>query len=138
MGRVKHTRKGMRALAMATRPAPKDPPPIVSSPALLANIRAATESMRAQMRHVNNYLMDLENWILEHQWPTTPLPEDTPVRSTDELWMKPHPRGPRRFEDPEWAQLVQEALSEEDGSITWDTYTAWCLGGGGDEWFVEQ
>ena len=108
--------------------------PDIQPPPPGALIRAAKEDMR----HTNNYLMDLENWILEHQWPSTPLPEDTPVCSTDELWMKPHPRGPRRFEEPEWAQLVYEALSEEDGSITWDTYTAWCLGGGGDEWFVEQ
>ena len=125
MGRLKHTQEGMLLLAMASATEP--PPPG-------ALIRAAKEDMR----HTNNYLMDLENWILEHQWPPTPLPEDTPVRSTDELWMKPHPRGRRRFEDPEWAQLVYEALSEENGSITWDTYTAWCLGGGGDEWFVEQ
>ena len=122
MGRLKHTQEGMELLAMASPPPPG------------ALIKAAKEE---DMRHKNNYLMDLENWLLEHRWPLEPLPEDTPVRSTDELWMKPFPRGPRRFEDSIWAQLVQESL-EENGSITWDTYTEWCLSGGGDEWFVEE
>ena len=119
MGRLKHTQEGMELLAMAS-PDTAPPPPG-------ALIRAAKEDMR----FINSYLMDTENYILQSHWPPTPLP-------LLELWTKPHPRGPRRFEDPEWAQLVYEALSEDNGSITWDTYTAWCLGGGGDEWFMEE
>lgn len=81
-------------------------------------VRALKEEMKA----TDTFLMDTENWLLQWKWP-------------DEN--RPHPKGPKRFEDERWAELMREAL-EDSTRVTWDVYKAWCLGGNGDEWFQEE
>ena len=124
MGRRKHTSEGMLVLAMATSQPREEPREALATPVTEAPpppgalIRAAKE----EMRHLNNFLMDTENWLLEWKWPSEG---------------RPHPGGRQRFEDPRWAELMQESL-EDSVSATWEVYTAWVQGGGGDEWFVEE
>lgn len=66
----------------------------------------------------DNFLMDFENSIL-----------------SDWCSMEPHPTGRRRFQNPEWAKLVQRNCYPQHSDIDWFEYMSWCLAGGGDEWF---
>ena len=48
------------------------------------------------------------------------------------------PMGPRRFENAEWAALVQQHVYPHHSDVTWEQYVKWVTGGGGDEWFQEK
>ena len=71
-----------------------------------------------EQKDFNNFMMDLENWVLEHRW-------DARIGI---------PCGPRRFEDPLWALVMKEEI-EEYPRKTWDEYCEWVADGGGDDWF---
>ena len=74
------------------------------------------------LEHLRNaFLMDFENDVL---------------RSWDAR--KGIPRGPRRFENKEWAALVQQHVYPHHSDVTWEQYMTWVRGGGGDEWFQEE
>ena len=90
--------------------------------AVMASPGAYVRALKEEMKHTNNFLMDTENWLLQWKWP-------------DEN--RPHPKGPKRFEDARWAELMKQAL-EDSISVNWEVYKAWCLGGNGDEWFQEE
>ncbi len=47
------------------------------------------------------------------------------------------PKGPRRFEDPQWATMMRQQC-EGHSDVTFEQYCEWCLAGGGDEWFQED
>jgi len=52
-------------------------------------------------------------------------------------WKLPHfPKGNRRHEDPEWAELLKYQISKHS-DISWEEYKRWVEDGGGDEWFIE-
>ena len=89
--------------------------------------------LKDRMKHVNNFLLDTENWILENKWPYF-IPRGRPAYA---YWEKPHPTGRQRYEHPEWQILMKEALADTT-SITWDTYCAWCESGMGEEWMREE
>ena len=48
------------------------------------------------------------------------------------------PRGPRRFENKEWAALVMSHVFPHHSDVDWYEYTEWVRSGGGDEWFQED
>ena len=83
------------------------------------NWETAQKDTLWRIRDRNNFLMDLENWIL-HKWDSR----------------QGIPQGPRRFENEAWATLVKTGLQDSDTS--WEEYSAWCLAGYGDEWFQEE
>ena len=99
-------------------------------------VGAYIRSLKEEMRATNAWLMDTENWVLEYKWkePERAL-QGGLLDGLKFFWTKPHPKGRRRFEDPAWAELMKQALA--DTNTSWETYTAWCEGGGGDEWFTE-
>ena len=66
------------------------------------------------------FMMDFENACLQQNWDS-----------------RSHPKGPRRFEDPQWAAMMRQQC-EEHSDVTFEQYCAWCLAGGGDEWFEIQ
>ena len=68
------------------------------------------------------FMMDFENACLQQDW-------NSSERS--------HPKGPRRFEDPQWATMMRQQC-EGHSDVTFEQYCEWCLAGGGDEWFQED
>ena len=48
------------------------------------------------------------------------------------------PRGPRRFENKEWAALVMSHVFPHHSDVDWYEYTEWVRSGGGDDWFQEE
>ena len=66
----------------------------------------------------NNFMMDMENYILK-QWDAR----------------QGIPTGPKRYLNEEWAKLVKSNLEFSD--TNWDEYVSWVADGGGDEWFQE-
>ena len=68
----------------------------------------------------NNFLMDFENWCLEHRWDAR----------------KGIPTGPYRYENPEWAAMIIKECEFSDA--VFEEYCEWCKAGGGDEWFQEE
>ena len=69
-------------------------------------------------RDEDNFLMDFENWCLHRCWPRWDFP-----------------KGPRRYEQPEWAAMMRREC--EDSDTTFERYCEWVAQGGGDEWFQE-
>ena len=68
--------------------------------------------------HQDAFLMDFENSCLMS-------------------WKFPHfPKGNRRHEDPQWAELLKSEISKHS-DVTWEEYVLWVEDGGGDEWFIE-
>ena len=57
-----------------------------------------------------------------------------------EMWdssVKEHPKGPRRHENKEWAELIQSQVYPNHSDVDWWEYSEWVTRGGGDEWFQE-
>jgi hypothetical protein len=78
-----------------------------------------TEAERDRLerqRYHDAFMMDLENYILEH-WDAR----------------QGIPKGPRRHENELWAAHVKGHL--EDADTTWVDYVSWVSQGGADEWF---
>ncbi len=48
------------------------------------------------------------------------------------------PRGPRRFENTEWAALIRQHVFPHHSDVDWQEYVEWVSQGGGDEWFQEE
>ena len=76
------------------------------------------ESEATKRRAHNNFMMDMENYILR-QWDSR----------------QGVPTGPKRYLNEEWAKLVKSNLEFSD--TNWDEYVSWVSSGGGDEWFQE-
>ena len=74
----------------------------------------------AMDRDKDNFLMDFENWCLEHRWDAR----------------KGIPTGPYRYEDTEWATMMKKECEFSD--TFFEEYCEWCSQGGGDEWFQEE
>ena len=51
---------------------------------------------------------------------------------------RPHPRGSKRYEDPEWAAMIQSQVYPNHSDVDWFEYVEWVSQGGGDEWFQEE
>ena len=66
----------------------------------------------------DNFMMDLENWVLENRW-------DSRIGI---------PRGPERHMDPLWAEVMQEELRDYPRK-SWADYCHWVESGKGDDWF---
>ena len=66
----------------------------------------------------DNFLMDFENACIP-RW-------DSSIR--------PHPRGPLRWQDPAWAEMMRREC-ENHSDVSFQQYCEWCMEGGGDEWF---
>ena len=47
------------------------------------------------------------------------------------------PRGPRRWEHPEWAAHIKARVFPFRADLDWEEYKEWVQGGGGDRWFLE-
>ena len=71
-----------------------------------------------EQRDLDAFLMDLENWVLEHKW-------DSRIGI---------PCGPRRHLDHLWGEVMKEELAEYPRK-TYEDYCRWVESGGGDEWF---
>jgi len=69
---------------------------------------------------MNNFLMDFENWCLEHRWDSR----------------QGVPKGPRRYLHPQWAAMMRRECDNSD--TTFAEYCEWVRHGGGDEWFQED
>ena len=65
-----------------------------------------------------NFLMDLENWVLENQW-------DARLGT---------PCGRLRHVDSLWGEVMRTELLDYPRR-RWGDYSDWVLGGGGDDWF---
>lgn len=69
------------------------------------------------------FLMDFENSCLTEHWDSS---------------VKPHPRGNKRYEDPEWAAMIQSQVYPNHSGVDWYEYVEWVSQGGGDDWFEEE
>ena len=66
----------------------------------------------------NHFLMDFENACLS-------------------VYTHPNfPKGKRRHEDPDWAELLQSQISKHS-DLNWEQYVLWVENGGGDIWVTE-
>ncbi len=87
----------------------------------------------------NAFLMDFENACLEYNWHIQPQPFDGGLfDSLSFYWNKPHPKGPKRHEDPEWAAMIQSQVYPHHSDVDWEEYVEWVENGGGDEHFQED
>jgi len=69
----------------------------------------------------DDFMMDFENWILEHLWDNS---------------HRHFPTGRERYMDPEWGALMRTECAKHS-DVTWEQYCKWCQEGGGDDWFHE-
>ena len=87
----------------------------------------------------DNFFMDFENSCLEYNWHIQPQPFDGGLfDSLSFYWNKPHPKGLKRHEDPEWAAMIQSQVYPHHSDVDWEEYVEWVENGGGDEWFRES
>ena len=70
----------------------------------------------------NAFLMDFENSCLS-DW---------------DSFKRPHPKGPNRHLDPEWAAMIKSQVYPYHSDVDWEEYQEWCRYGGGDECFEED
>ena len=68
------------------------------------------------------FFMDFENACLRDNW-------DNSI---------PFPTGPKRFENSEWAKMIQSQVYPHHSDIDWYEYVEYCQLGLGDEWFQEE
>ena len=68
-----------------------------------------------------SFMMDFENECLRRNWDNS---------------VKPYPRGPERYADLEWANMIKLQIQHND--VDWEKYVAWVKAGGGDEWFQPE
>ena len=67
------------------------------------------------------FMMDFENECLSQNWDSS---------------KRPHPKGPKRHEDPEWAAMIQSQVYPHHSDVDWEEYVEWSSVHG-DEWFLE-
>ena len=77
---------------------------------------------RPNKKYHKNYafMMDFENECLSQNW------------------MGPPPIGPKRYQDPKWAKMIQTQVFPFHSDIDWVEYVEFCESGHGDEWFQED
>ena len=63
----------------------------------------------------DDFMLDFEYSCLSQHW-------DSSIR--------PHPKGSRRYEDPEWAARIQAQVYPNHSDVDWDEYVAWVSQGG--------
>jgi hypothetical protein len=71
-----------------------------------------------EQRDLDNFMMDLENWVLEHRW-------DARIGI---------PCGRARHLDHLWGEVMREEMADYPRR-TYEEYCEWVESGGGDEWF---
>ena len=71
----------------------------------------------------DNFMMDFENACLSSHWDSS---------------KRPHPKGPKRHEDQEWAAMIQSQVYPHHSDVDWEEYVDWVNIGGGDEYFQED
>jgi hypothetical protein len=71
----------------------------------------------------DDFMLDFEYSCLSQHW-------DSSIR--------PHPKGSRRYEDPEWAARIQAQVYPNHSDLDWYEYVEWVSQGGGDVWFQEE
>ena len=71
----------------------------------------------------DDFMLDFEYSCLSQHWDSS---------------IKPHPKGSKRYEDPEWAARIQAQVYPNHSDVDWDEYVAWVSQGGGDVWFHEE
>lgn len=57
------------------------------------------------------------------------------------LWdssKRPHPRGPNRHEDVDWAAHIRRYVYPHHSDVDWYEYTIFVESGGGDDFFLEN
>ena len=67
--------------------------------------------------------MDFENACLSRNWDSS---------------KRQHPKGPKRHEDPEWAQMIQSQVYPHHSDVDFQEYCEFCENGGGCEAFQEE
>ena len=70
----------------------------------------------------DHFMMDFENWCLEHRWDNR---------------AHPHPTGPLRFQDPVWSDMMIREC-EDQNDVTFEQYSVWVIDGGGDDCFQKS
>ena len=70
----------------------------------------------------DSFITDFENACLASHWDSSVIP---------------HPRGNRRYEHQEWAEMIQSHVYPHHSDIDWFEYMEWVQHGGGDECFQE-
>ena len=78
-------------------------------------------------------MLDFENSLIR-EWQ---LDADRIHMSKDELGME-LPQGPTRWEDPEWAAVVQRNVFPHHSDVDWAEYKEWVERGYGDFWFFRD
>jgi hypothetical protein len=87
----------------------------------------------------DDFMMDFENACLEYNWHTQPqLCDGGVLNGLSFYWNKPHPKGPKRHEDPEWAKMIQSQVYPHHSDVDWEEYVEWVSAGHGDEWFQAE
>ena len=71
----------------------------------------------------NVFMMDFENSCWFKNWDSR---------------VKPHPKGSKRYEDPEWAAMIESQVYPHHSDVDWYEYVDWVSRGFGDEWFQEE
>ena len=68
------------------------------------------------------FMMDWENSIMQGHWDAR----------------NGIPKGPRRYQNRQWAELILEHVFPHHSDVTWDNYASRVRNGGVDEWFQLQ
>ena len=82
-------------------------------------VGAYIRRLKEHLREVDVFLQTTEQQVIA-EWPT----------------VGDYPTGKRRYEHPEWAIMIKDAL--EDSSTPFEAYAAWCEAGLGEEILVED
>ena len=69
----------------------------------------------------DDFMMDFENSCLSQHWNSNA-----------------HPKGSKRYEDPEWAAMIQTQVYPNHSDVDWNEYVDWVSRGFGAEWFQES
>ena len=73
-------------------------------------------------RDHDDFMMDFENWCLGKKW---------------DSYKSPHPTGKNRYENKNWADMIQKEVYPYHSDVDWFEYVEWVQNGGGDEYFME-
>ena len=82
-------------------------------------VGAYIRRLKEHLREVDVFLQTTEQQVIA-EWPA----------------LGDYPTGKRRYEHPEWAILIKDAL--DHSSTPFEAYAAWCLAGLGQEILVED
>ena len=89
----------------------------------------------SEQRDLNNFLMDLKNWVLQHRWDARIGIPCGPRRHGREAPAQSAGRAPARSAlDHLWGEIMREELADYPRR-TYEEYCGWVENGGGDEYF---